>query len=93
MLEIEVTTTPVNLAVALNLDAFGLQLWRVQNRGPSTIYRTESATQPDTAAVRGWRHSAGSSFDLTLRGEDNPTWVWTSSNGATLVFDKPPLNA
>ena len=93
MLEIQVTTTPTNLAVALNLDPFGLQLWRAQNRGAATVYRTESATQPDAAAVRGWRHGVGGSFDLTLRGEDNPTWVWTASNGATLVFDRPPLNA
>ena len=93
MLEIEVTTTPVNLAVALNLGLFGLQLWRVQNRGPSTIYRTESATQPDAAAVRGWRHASGETFDLTLMGEGFPAWVWSNTNGATLVFDKPPLNA
>ena len=95
MAEIEVSEVPVDLAAALQNDAgvpAGVTFasyWRLQNRGPATVYRTEADMAPDPAAVRGFRHGSGSVTTVRLVSRV-PTWVWCSSGTATLVLEVDP---
>ena len=90
MHEITVTRTPLNVRAALGLaDATNstLFLGRAQNRGPATVYRA-SGTAPDPAAVRGFRHASGDTFQILISSDDlGATWVWTSGGTATLVLE------
>ncbi len=88
MHEIHVTSTPLDLGAALGLAASGgvASRWRVQNRGPSTVYRTEGTTAPDPATVRGFRHGSGSVLEVRII-EGTPCWVWTATATADLVVE------
>lgn len=93
MQEIEVTTTPIDLGSELDLPETGnsVAVVRVQNRGPSTVYRTRSQNALDPAAVRGYRHGQGSAENTPIPTDDvdngGPTWVWTAEGTATLVVE------
>ncbi len=88
MAEIEITTAPLDLGAALGLPSSGgtATRWRVQNRGPATVYRTAAATAPDPADVRGFRHASGSILEVRLRS-DVPTWVWCGDGRPTLIVE------
>ena len=91
--EIEVTTTPLDLSAALftGAAAGGGGVYRIQNRGPGTVYRTTTppGMAPVPGAVRGWRHPQGDEVAVAIfSGPLDPhTWVWTSSDRATLLVE------
>ena len=93
--EVQVTERPVSLAVLLgrtgspwDTDESWLFRGRVHSRGPQTAYRTVAGTEPDPAAVRGYRHPAGSEVRIEVWGADaSMAWFWTGTGTATLVFE------
>ena len=89
MAEVTITPVPLNLGETLGEPSTGnsVSRWRIQNRGPSTIYRTVGVSAPDPAAVRGFRHASGSIVEVSLLS-DTPTWLWCSAAlGATLIVE------
>ena len=88
--EIAITTTPVDLGDALG----GLEgNFRLQNRGPVTVYRSVAAAAPVPADVRGWRHPVGDTLLVTLLTVDPTiprTWLWTAEGTATVVVEPEP---
>ena len=97
MIEIQITTTPINLGAALGAAATArvTTLYRIQNRGPATVYRSRAAIAVNPAAVRGFRHGVGSvvmtaipSDDIRQNGVLGPTWVWTAAGDATLIAEE-----
>ena len=90
MEEIEIGVTPVDIGAALGLPTTGRgsQRWRIQNRGPNTVYKWRSATTPDITALRGIRHPAGALFPQTVYTADlGALWAWTSQGTSTLVCE------
>ena len=92
MPETPVTTTPADLGTALGaiLGANGHLRVKVQNAGPSAVYRTSSADAPVLGTVRGWRHAPGDKFDLILVSNADGAaglWVWTAAGEATLIVE------
>ena len=94
--EIEVDETPRSIAALIERTGSPWvddQVWlfrgRVQNRGPATVYRSLSRAVPDPAAVRGFRHPAGSEARIAVWGADPAMhWFWTAGGTATLVFEE-----
>ena len=95
MIEVEVTTTPINLGAAVGAPMFGriASYFRIQNRGPNSVYRARGVNAPDPARVRGFRHATGSLVYTPIPANDvennvrGATWVWTTSGTATLVAE------
>ena len=92
MFELEIGSVPVNLSAALFTGdlAGGGSIFRVQNRGGQTVYRSTAPTgmAPIPGVVRGFRHPAGSDVDIVVTSGDNDdTWCWTSQGAATLVLE------
>ena len=88
MYEVEVISTPANLAILMGLGDDAVFDGRAQVRGSSTVYRTIADTAPDPAAIRGYRHPVGDQFRVRLFGTGTwPQWVWTASGTATLVIE------
>ena len=91
MYELTIGTTPVDLGAAVGISPTGrgVSAYRLQNRGPQTIYRAQSDISPDAAAVRGFRHSTGTAITVRIPTADigGATWVWTSTGNATLVVE------
>ena len=88
-MEVTISPVPLNLGAALGEPSTGntVSRWRVQNRGPLTIYRATAATAPNPAALRGFRHASGSIVEVSLLS-DTPTWLWCSAAlGATLIVE------
>ena len=89
MVEIEIATVPLDLGAALGEPSTGdtVTRWRLQNRGPATVYRTtDSATAPDPEAVRGFRHPSGSVLAVRIVA-GMPTWVWTATGSADVIAE------
>ena len=88
MAEIEITTVPLDLGAALGEPSTGntVTRWRIQNRGPATVYRTTAATAPDPASVRGFRHPSGSVLEVRIVA-GMPTWVWTAAGTTNLIAE------
>ena len=90
--EIELGIIPVDLGLALGLPLTGntVTLFRMQNRGPQTVYMWRSLTAPIPGDVRGFRHPTGSFFLRSVYSADIGTlWAWTASGDATLVIESP----
>ena len=89
--EIAIGTVPVSLQAALGMGDYAFRRVRMQFRGPAPVYRTESATSPDTSTVQGWRHAAGDVLTRSLYGRaaDEPpqVWCWTADGTATVVIE------
>ena len=87
MPEIVVSTTPVNVASALGLDAHGFWLGKAQNTDASeTVYRAASPTQPDPTTTTGFRHQPGEFWSMRVYGE-TPVWIWTARDQAIVVLE------
>ena len=88
MVEIEIATVPLDLGAALGEPSTGdtVTRWRLQNRGPATVYRTAAATAPDPAAVRGFRHPSGSVLAVRIVA-GMPTWLWTATGSADVIVE------
>ena len=89
MTEIQVSLTPVDLGAALSLGTGGsVSFFRMQNRGAGTVYRTVSATSPDPAAIRGFRHPVGSILPVRIVADPaERTWIWNASGTGTVVIE------
>ena len=84
--EFEITAVPLDLSAALG----GPGTFRVQNRGPATVYRAEWPTMPTPGVdARGWRHPVGSEVNVVVMLDANSpaTWLWTSGGTATIVLE------
>ena len=92
MWEIELGTTPVDLGAMIGVSATGntVSTFRVQNRGPSTVYRAQSLAVPNPAGVRGFRHTSGSTALVRVPSvaTSGATWLWTASGNATVVVEE-----
>ena len=91
MFELLIGAMPIDLGAALGLPPTGraVATYRLQNRGPEAVYRTQSVASPDPAAVRGFRHATGEMTNVRIPTADiaGATWVWTSLGNATLVVE------
>ena len=97
MIEITVTTTPLDLGAALGIptEHYTWFPYRAQNRGPETVYRwTGDSTAPTPGGVRPFRHPVGDTFPLRLSTADlGVTWVWVAKGEAALVLEEGDYGA
>ena len=96
MFEIEVANTPVDLTLALGIDPLmpGTDMYRIQNRGASSVYRAQAATAADVAGLRGFRHAPGSIIDVSIPASVTGarTWLWaTTGKTASVIVELTPL--
>lgn len=91
MFEVVIGTTPVDLGAVVGVPTIGRSVgtYRLQNRGPETVYRTQSVASPDAVAVRGFRHATGTYIDVRIPTSDlgGATWLWTSTGNATVIAE------
>ena len=87
--EIAVTRDPIGLGAALGQGGQRVAAWtgRFQNRGPATVYRAHAETKPNPATIWGFRHPVGDTWTATIIDGSPETWLWTASNGATVVAE------
>ena len=88
---VTLTTDPVDLfeAAGLGTGGFGTartpgMTYRAQNIGQETVRYASAAAQP-TDLSAGFRLSAGSEKDLTVKNE--PTWAWVASGTGRVAME------